>query len=113
MRAQPRDGWRALLPLAGVKDGEADDLIALVADDHVVVCDLAVGGMTGFLEADVEGVRLFVIGRPEIAVRRVPDDGSELQILLRVYHGRSIMAIAASDRFELKCLRIQVRRAFG
>lgn len=54
--------WRTLLPLGGVKDGEADDLISLVADDHVVVCDLAVGGLGWVLEADVEGFRLLVVG---------------------------------------------------
>ena len=40
------------LPLRRVQNSQPDDLLALVADDSVVVGDLAVGGVAGFLEAE-------------------------------------------------------------
>jgi predicted aspartyl protease len=47
---------------AGVQDRQADHLTVLVADDHVVVRELAVGGARGFLELDVQDVGLRVVG---------------------------------------------------
>ncbi len=39
--------------LAGVEDGDADDLLARITDNHVVIGQFAVIGAAGLLEIDV------------------------------------------------------------
>jgi hypothetical protein len=36
------------LPLTGVQNGQADDLLSLIADDHIVIRQFTISGMTGF-----------------------------------------------------------------
>ncbi|HEX9660049.1 MAG TPA: hypothetical protein VGA18_07090, partial [Rhodothermales bacterium] len=56
--------------IAGVKDRQSDDFIALIPDDDVVVGEFAVVRMTGSLEIDVQHVRLCVVRRPKISMWR-------------------------------------------
>jgi len=56
----PPKGRRALA-FARVKDGQTDDLI--VADDHIVVGELAVRRVAWLLEIDVQDISLRVIPR--------------------------------------------------
>ena len=53
----------------GVKNGEPDDLVTLVANDDVVVGQLAVGCVSGLPEVDVQHVGLAVIVQPNGAIR--------------------------------------------
>ena len=69
-------------PPAGVQNGQANDLVVLIADDNVVVRQLAVRGDRGFLEVDVQHIRFRVVGGPEEAVRRLKHRWDELDVIL-------------------------------
>jgi hypothetical protein len=68
-----------------VEDCEADDFIALVADDDIVVDQFAISGAARFFEVDIQDVSLWVIGRPEVAGRRMPYSREEPDVLRDVY----------------------------
>ena len=76
-------------PLTGMQDGEADDLFAFIAGDHIIIRDLAICGMAWLLEVDVQRIRLCVVRQPKIALWRLLDGWEEFQVLLNVCYGHS------------------------
>lgn len=49
---------------ARVQNGETDNLVAFVADDHVIVRQFAVGGVARLLVVHIQRVRLGVVRQP-------------------------------------------------
>jgi len=67
-----------------MQDGEPNDFIHLVANDHVVICKLAIRGMTRFLEVDVQdvGLRIAFVSNtqtpPALMRRRLAEFGDTI-----------------------------------
>lgn len=57
---------------------KADNLITLIADDHVFVGHLTVGGMTRLLVVDIQRVGLSVVRQPDGMLRGSIDGWDQL-----------------------------------
>ncbi len=53
-----RGSGTATSAIAGVEDGQPDNLVALISDDHVLVRQFTVGRMARLLEIDVVDTRI-------------------------------------------------------
>src|SRR6266403_2429580 len=83
---------------AGVQDGQTHDLAVLVADDDVVVRELAVGRLRRLFELDVEHVCFGVIRRGEEPVRGAQDDRDEVEVGAYVSGGHSCFLRSSAGR---------------
>ena len=75
------------LPLAGAQDRETDDFLSLVANDDIVIGQLAIRGVARLFEINVKRVGFLVIRRLEIALRRSPYRRDQFQVILYVGYG--------------------------
>ena len=67
-----------------MEDGDADEVVTVVAKDDVVIGKFAVGGLPGIPEVDVEDIAFLVVGRAEVAAWRVAQSGDEGEVVVEV-----------------------------
>ena len=80
-----REGRRNKSPPAGVKDGQANYLLAFVADDDVLIGEFAVGGDSWLPEMHVKYIAFLVVRRPQPIARSIPHYGYQANVLGEVF----------------------------
>ena len=78
---------------------KTDNLITLIADDHIFVGHLAVGGMTRFFVVDIQCVGLSVVRQSDGVLRSSIDGWNQFQILLNIRYGHTCL-LFSKDRMR-------------
>ena len=61
--------------------GQPDDFFSLIADDNIILSQLAIGGMAGLLKIDLEDIGFGIIRGPQILLGRAQNRWNDLQEL--------------------------------
>src|SRR6266540_3283363 len=72
-----------------MQDGEPNDLVTLVANDHIIICELAVRCLTRLLKVNVQDICLSIVRRPKRALRSLFYNREEFQVFLNIRYGHT------------------------